>query len=208
MGKRIVVNAGLIETRLAVQDRESPDRAVRGARRPPLHRRQHLQGRGHQRPARHAGRLREHRAPKDAFLYVGDYTANLGEDERDLGSRRGRGRVRRGGGGAGAGGAPANGAAHRGRCCTRARRSWCRCPRNRWGPRARASPPSSPCPAAPSSTCRRRATSACRAASTTSRSASASARSSRASARRAAASSCARWPRARARKIWLPTSSS
>ncbi len=49
----------------------------------------------------------------------------------------------------------------------RATRSWCRWSRIRWAPRVRGSPPTSRCPRAISSTCRRDAESACRRASRT-----------------------------------------
>jgi ribonuclease G len=85
VGKRIVVNAGLIETRLAVQDgnlltelyveregrRSIVSNIYKGVVTNVL-------------PGMQAAFVNIGLS-KDAFLYVGDYTANLGEDERDLG---------------------------------------------------------------------------------------------------------------------------
>ena len=85
MGKRIVVNAGLIETRLAVQDgnlltelyveregrRSIVGNIYRGVVTNVL-------------PGMQAAFVNIGLA-KDAFLYAGDYTANLADDDRDLG---------------------------------------------------------------------------------------------------------------------------
>ncbi|HEV8437364.1 MAG TPA: Rne/Rng family ribonuclease [Methylomirabilota bacterium] len=85
MGKRIVVNAGLIETRLAVQDgnlltelyveregrRSIVGNIYKGVVTNVL-------------PGMQAAFVNIG-LTKDAFLYAGDYTANLGDDERDLG---------------------------------------------------------------------------------------------------------------------------
>jgi ribonuclease G len=84
VGKRIVVNAGVIETRVAVQqgnllaelyvEREGRRSIVgniyKGVVTNVL-------------PGMQAAFVNIG-LPKDAFLYAGDYTANLGEDERDL----------------------------------------------------------------------------------------------------------------------------
>ena len=85
MGKRIVVNAGLIETRLAVQEgnlltelyveregrRSIVGNIYKGIVTNVL-------------PGMQAAFVNIG-LQKDAFLYAGDYTANLGEDDRDLG---------------------------------------------------------------------------------------------------------------------------
>ena len=85
MGKRIVVNAGLIETRLAVVDgnlltelyveregrRSIVGNIYKGVVTNVL-------------PGMQAAFVNIG-LQKDAFLFAGDYTANLGEDERDLG---------------------------------------------------------------------------------------------------------------------------
>jgi ribonuclease G len=85
VGKRIVVNAGVIETRLAVQDgnlltelyveregrRSIVGNIYKGVVTNVL-------------PGMQAAFVNIGLA-KDAFLYAGDYTANLGEDDRDLG---------------------------------------------------------------------------------------------------------------------------
>ncbi len=85
MGKRIVVNAGVIETRLAVQDgnlltelyveregrRSIVGNIYKGVVTNVL-------------PGMQAAFVNIG-LQKDAFLYGGDYTANLGEDDRDLG---------------------------------------------------------------------------------------------------------------------------
>jgi ribonuclease G len=85
VGKRIVVNAGLIETRLAVQEgnlltelyveregrRSIVSNIYKGVVTNVL-------------PGMQAAFVNIGLS-KDAFLYAGDYTANLGEDDRDLG---------------------------------------------------------------------------------------------------------------------------
>ncbi len=85
MGKRIVVNAGLIETRLAVQDgnvltelyveregrRSIVGNIYKGVVTNVL-------------PGMQAAFVNIG-LQKDAFLFAGDYTANLGDDDRDLG---------------------------------------------------------------------------------------------------------------------------
>jgi len=85
VGKRIVVNAGVIETRLAVQDgnlltelyveregrRSIVGNIYKGVVTNVL-------------PGMQAAFVNIG-LQKDAFLYAGDYTANLGEDDRDLG---------------------------------------------------------------------------------------------------------------------------
>jgi ribonuclease G len=89
VGKRIVVNAGLIETRLAVQDgtlltelyveregrRSIVGNIYKGVVTNVL-------------PGMQAAFV-DIGLQKDAFLYVGDYTASPGEDERDLGAESG-----------------------------------------------------------------------------------------------------------------------
>ena len=70
---------------------------------------------------------------RDAFLHAADVFEELPENlltRRGAARRRARRRSRSG--------------------CTRARRSWSRCSRSRSAPRARASPPTSRCPAATS----------------------------------------------------------
>ncbi len=142
MGKRIVVNAGVTETRLAVQDGnlltelyiERADRRsivgniYKGVVTNVL-------------PGMQAAFV-DIGLAKDAFLYAGDYTAKLGaedqgappaeEEPTDVATRprlrrRGKRRPSR----AGRRSRPSR------RCCARARRSWCRSPRSRSAPRAR-----------------------------------------------------------------------
>ena len=103
VGKRIVVNAGLTKP-------GSPSRTVTSSpsSTSSAHRRRSIvgsiyKGVGHQRPARHAGRVRRHRAqPRTPSSTPGDYTANLGDgrtrrapaeedDDADV-DARGRGR--------------------------------------------------------------------------------------------------------------------
>ncbi len=85
MGKRIVVNAGLIETRLAVQtgnlltelyvEREGRRSIVSNIYKGVV---------TNVLPGMQAAFV-DIGLHKDAFLYAGDYTENLGEDDRDLG---------------------------------------------------------------------------------------------------------------------------
>ena len=94
-------------------------------------------------------------------------------------------------------------------CCRRGRRSWSRWPRSRSAPRGRASPPTSPFPAATWSTCRPSTTSASPGASRTRRRRTRLREPGRGDpARRGPASSSAPPPKARARRTCAPTWSS
>ena len=218
MTKRIVVNVGVTETRLAVQDGNLlTELYVERARRRSIVGNIYKGVVTNVLPGMQAAFV-DIGLSKDAFLYArrlhrqpqtgGDdeAAAARGEDDPpDVGRPRGRRTRRRRPRPA----PPVHPRAHRGDATARARRSSCRSPRSRSAPRAPASRPSSPSPAATSSTCRRRGTSACRGGSTTKPSASGCAASSRPlRPRQRRASSCARSPRARARRRSPPTSSS
>ena len=103
MSKRIVVNVGLLETRVAVQEGNLLTELYLERQPSPVHRGQRVQGHGDERPARHAGRVRRHRPqqgrlPLRRGLHRQSHrrrSRHAGRGRRGRRSRR-RGRRRRG----------------------------------------------------------------------------------------------------------------